>query len=460
MGPPAATPMIAAMGNPGDRSATRRRLLWSLVGTVGLGSTGNIAAITVGTIAARDLSGSTALSGFPGATVVLGSAAGSWLLSSLMVRRGRRAGLAAGYGLGVAGAVLAVIAVTTRTLPLLFIGTTLIGFGSSSNQLSRYAAADMFPAGRRASAIATVVWGATIGAVVGPNLVAPAGAFATFVGLPAVSGAYMIPALFVGLAALLCIGLLRPDPYELADEPGHAGTADALDPLHGLIHASDGSRGGIPRPAGSSSGPAAPVRVRDILQRPVVLAALAVLVVGQVSMTVVMTMTPLHITEHGGGLEAVGFVISAHAIGMYGLAPLSGRLTDRFGSPRIILAGLGTLAFSGLLAAAAPPDGGFLLLAALFLLGYGWNLGYVAGSNLLASGLAVAEQTRLEGITDTIIWGAAAIASLASGVIVALVSYTGLGILPALLVMGPAWLMIRRRRPAAVGNLTEQPTSA
>jgi len=37
---------------------------------------------------------------------------------------------------------------------------------------------------------------------------------------------------------------------------------------------------------------------------PDVLAALAVLIVGQVSMTVVMTMTPLHITEHGGGLAA------------------------------------------------------------------------------------------------------------------------------------------------------------
>jgi MFS family permease len=174
--------------------------------------------------------------------------------------------------------------------------------------------------------------------------------------------------------------------------------------------------------------------------------------VGQISMTVVMTMTPLHITDHGGGLAAVGFVISAHAFGMYALAPVSGRLADRFGSHRVILAGLSTLAVAGLLAAAAPPDGGIVLLFALFLLGYGWNLGFVAGSNLLASGLELAERTRLQGVTDTIIWTSAAIASLASGLIVALVSYTGLGILPALLVMTPAWLLIRRRR-ASVGTL-------
>jgi MFS family permease len=316
----------------------------------------------------------------------------------------------------------------SRSLPLLFVGTTLIGFGSSSNQLSRYAAADMFPVRRRASAIATVVWGATIGAIVGPNLIASAGSFAVSQGLPAVTGAYLIPAVFVGLAAILCLLLLRPDPYSLA----HAEPDELAMP-----------------PAVPGLGPLGTDRLRELLLRPTVLTALAVLVVGQISMTVVMTMTPLHITEHGGGLAAVGFVISAHTFGMYALAPLSGRFADHFGSQRTILLGLSTLAFAGLLAAAAPADGGPLLLVALFLLGYGWNLGYVAGSNLLASGLTLLERTRLQGVTDTIIWTSAAVASFASGVVVALVSYTGLGILPALLVMTPAWLLIRRRRGVA-----------
>ena len=134
---------------------------------------------------------------------------------------------------------------------------------------------------------------------------------------------------------------------------------------------------------------------------------------------------------------------------MYALAPLSGRFTDRFGSQPVILSGLATLTFAGLLAAAAPAEGGPALLAALFLLGFGWNLCFVAGSNLLASGLALAERTRLQGVTDTIIWSAAAVASLSSGVIVALVTYTGLGLLPAFLVMIPAWLLIRRRQAIA-----------
>ena len=79
------------------------------------------------------------------------------------------------------------------------------------------------------------------------------------------------------------------------------------------------------------------------------------------------------------------------------------------------------------MAAAAPPEGGFWLFLALFLLGYGWNLGYVAGSALLTTGLSIVERTRLQGLTDALIWSSAAAASLGSGVIVAAAGFTALG---------------------------------
>ena len=85
---------------------------------------------------------------------------------------------------------------------------------------------------------------------------------------------------------------------------------------------------------------------------------------------------------------------------MFGLSPISGRLTDRYGSVPVILAGLVVTAFASVLAAVAPPEGGVLLFVALFLLGYGWNLGYVAGSALLTQDLSLAERTRLQGLTD------------------------------------------------------------
>ncbi|MFL5642001.1 MAG: MFS transporter, partial [Chloroflexota bacterium] len=141
----------------------RRRTVRVLFSGVALGSTGHIAAVTVATIVAEDLSGSPLLSGAPGAAVVLGAAVGAASLSRLMVARGRRIGLSSGYLIGVAGALLAGTAVVTRSFPLLLLGSVLIGFGNASNQLSRYAAADLFPASRRASAIGIVVWGATFG---------------------------------------------------------------------------------------------------------------------------------------------------------------------------------------------------------------------------------------------------------------------------------------------------------
>lgn len=395
----------------------RRRILWSLVAGVGLGSTGYIAAVTVATIVASDLAGTSAWAGVPGAAVVLGSAAGSTLLSGLMVRRGRRTGLTLGYVVGAGGALLAAVAVVVRSFPLLLIATFLMGFANSSNQLSRYTAADMFSPARRASAIGIVVWGATIGAIIGPNLISLADDAATSIGLPALSGAYLILVLFVGCAAALSFGTLRPDPYRLADESSRR------------------SPGIQPTPAS----------VGELFRRPTVAAAVIALVVGQVVMVLIMTMTPLHMTEHGHDLGAVGLVISAHTVGMYALSPVSGRLTDHFGSLPVIFLGLATLAVAAAMAAASPADGGVLLFVALFLLGYGWNLGFVAGSALLASGLELHERTRLEGVTDSLIWGSAAAASLTSGIVMAAGSFAALGLLSLALVAIPAWVLASRR---------------
>ncbi|HEY4633221.1 MAG TPA: MFS transporter [Candidatus Limnocylindrales bacterium] len=417
--------MTAAVSTPTiDLSARelarlRRRTVWSLVAGVALGSTGHIAAVTVATLVARDIAGTTAWSGAPGATVVLGAALGAVVLSQIMVRWGRRTGLAAGYAIGVAGAILATISVVTASLPLLLVGTMIIGFGNASNQLSRYVAADLFPPARRASAIGTVVWGATVGAVIGPNLVAPAGSVATSLGLPELAGAYLVPIVFVGTATILTLVALRPDPYALADTS---------------------SRHDHPDSARSTA-----VSLRDVMRRPNVPVAMVSLVTVQVVMVLIMTMTPLHMTEHGHGLGAVGVVISGHTFGMFGLSPISGRLTDRFGSVPVILAGLATSAAASVMAAVAPPDGGVQLFIALFLLGYGWNLGYVAGSALLTQDLSLAERTRLQGLTDALIWSSAAAASLGSGVVVAAAGYATLGLLGAALVIVPTWLVLARR---------------
>ena len=395
-------------------AVTRRRLQTSLVLGVGLGSTGYIAAITIATIVAKELSGGSSFAGLPGATIVLGSAAASQLLSRFMVLYGRRAGLVLGYGIGAAGALGAGVAVVLASFPLFIAATAAMGCANAANQLSRYTAADMYPESGRASAIGVVVWGSTLGSIVGPNLITLSGNIAEGFNLPRLAGVYGVPVLFVTAAALLTLFTLRPAPESLA--PQRARVA-------GRISASLG----------------------EMLARPRIFAAVIALIIGQVVMVLVMTMTPLHMSDHGHGLAAVGLVISGHTFGMFAFSPISGWLAGRYGTPAIIAAGLGLSAFSSVLAAVAPPDGGTILFIALFLLGVGWNFGFVAGSALLTEGLDGAERTTLQGATDAMIWSSAAAAALGSGIVVAAASYTALGLLGAALIVFPALAMLRGR---------------
>ncbi|HSO29994.1 MAG TPA: MFS transporter, partial [Candidatus Sulfomarinibacteraceae bacterium] len=393
------------------------------------GSIGHIAAVTIATIAAAELAGSTALAGAPGAFVVGGAALGSALIGWLASRRGRREALVTGYGLGVVGAIVATGAVIVTSFPLLLVGTFFIGFGNSSNQASRYAAADLVASERRATAISTAVWAATVGAVVGPNLVPVAGGMMKSIGLPETAGAYLVPVVFVGAAALLTHVLLRPDPFEIAHESSRA------------------------------AHDAAPSeRIGAILRRPIVISALVALVVGQAVMTLIMTMTPLHMATHGHGLGAVGLVLSAHTLGMFAFAPASGRMTDRFGPIGVIFFGTAILALSSALAAIAPPAEEGLLLLAMFLLGWGWNLGFVAGSALLTSGVSLVERARVQGLTDALIWSAAAVASAGSGVVVATAGYATLGVLGVALVALPVLVLVTRRSRLADAVLRLGPT--
>jgi len=254
--------------------------------------------------------------------------------------------------------------------------------------------------------------------VLGPQMVPLSSNLVGQAGLPPLAGPFLVPVLFVGVAAVLAFLLLRPDPYELAEHDA-ARPADAPIPTEPL---------------------------RTILRRPSVTAAIVALVFGQFVMVLIMTMTPLHMVEHGSDLGAVGIVLSAHTAGMFAFSPVSGRLTDRFGPVRVIYLGTGVLAVSSVMAALAPADGGPMLLLGLFLLGLGWNFGFVAGSALLSGSLEIHERTRIQGMADAMIWSSAAAASLGSGFVMVVVGYTALGILGALAVLIPVAVLLAHRR--------------
>lgn len=122
-------------------------------------------------------------------------------------------------------------------------------------------------------------------------------------------------------------------------------------------------------------------------------------------------------------MRRVGLVLGVHTAGMFALSPLSGWAVDRFGTRLVIFTGLGTLAAWVLLIIAWPSAEGAVMPVALFLLGYGWNLGLVGGSSLLAHEADVPLQMRMQGFVDTVGWGASALGTVGSGVLFAIGDY-------------------------------------
>ena len=381
---------------------------------VAFASTAYIGAFTAGALAAPQLTGERATSGLPNAIGIASTAAAASVLSYLMARRGRRSGLRTGFGMGVVGGVLALLSVLTGSLPLLLIGSVALGLANGAIQLTRYAAADTVSEWRRAAIIGTVVWGSTAGAVLGPNLLGPAGALADLLSLDPLVGAFAITV--VGMLGAFAIATTTP-----ILPPPSRGIADAR---------------GAPR--------------RDLLRQGHVQVALLGMVTVQAVMVLLMTMTPLHVQEAGHGIGTVGLVISAHTLGMFALSPLSAAVVGRFGPYVTLLGGFGVLAVAGIVSAAAPHDGILVLAFGLFLLGFGWSLGFVAGSSLLARGASSAERITLQGTTDTISWTAAAIASLSAGALLDVVGYATLGLISAALLVAPAIAVVVLRRHASV----------
>lgn len=394
--------------------AERVRTGRMLFGGAAVGATGFFAGVAVAPLAAEDLTGAVTWSGMPGAMGIVGTAVGAGLVSVILRRAGRRAGLTAGYGVGVVGAVLAVLALRTGSFPLLLVGVGLFGIGHASTQLTRYVVAELHEAAHRGRALGWIVWAGTVGGVVGPNLLGPAGDAAASAGQPELAGPYVVGALAMLFVAVIYQAALRPDPGALAVvEEAQEPVADAVAPP-------------------------------SVWRLPIVRVAIAVMVTGQVVMVWLMSMTPVHIREAGGDLGRVGLILSAHIFGMYALAPLAGWVEDRFGSIPAIATALTTLAVSAVLAASAPV-GGLLMGVALFLLGLGWSFGFVAGSTMLARGIPSAVRASVQGRVETVVWLTSATASLGAGLLLDVVGYVGLCMLGLAALALPAAFVLRQR---------------
>lgn len=386
---------------------TRTRLRWVLFAAVGSMTTAYIAAVTVTTLAAKAITGSELLSGVPGSLAVIATASGTAVLGRVVLSAGRRRSLIVGTGAAVVGAAISAYAVYIDQFVVLVAGMIVLGFGNAASHLSRYTAADLVSPERRGSALSLIVWAGTIGAVVGPRLLEPAGRLATGLGTSEYAGGYLAAIVFMGLALVLFLGALRPDPSSLAVVEDEA--FERSDDLE-------------------------PVVARQVFGRRPVQLALSAMVVGQFVMVLIMTATPIHVENNGFDLALVGSIISAHTLGMFAFAPLVGRIVDRTGPVATVGASAVVLVAAALLAATAPASATTALTVALFALGIGWNLGFVAGSTLLSVSIEPSIRPLIQGRVDSMVWGASALASAGAGVLLAGPGFTFLSLIGAGLV--------------------------
>jgi MFS family permease len=387
-----------------------------------------IAAFTLMSIIAAQLGGGDSLAGVPATMQLIGRAAVAFPIGWLMGRAGRRVGLTIGFFIGIVGSLLSAFSILWGSFAGFAGGVFLLGAARGVADLGRFAAAEIYPLNRQAKIIGLVVFSGTIGAIVGPLLVTPATALARATGLPDYAGPYLLGALFSAAALLLTFLFMRPDPLRLSRELPDLGYKEA------------------------ASGSAAPLRV--VFKRPSVQLGVASMALGQLVMTMLMVITPLHMAHNDHTTGAISLVIMSHTLGMFGLSSLTGWLVDRSGRLPVIVAGAGLLVISSIL---APLSSGIPGLAfALFLLGLGWNFCFVGGSALLAGDMKAAERSRVQGAADTLASVASGVGSLSTGVVfaaggIAAVSALSIGFI-LMLAAAVAWAA-RQRRP--VESITE-----
>ncbi len=407
---------------------TSRRLIVTLFIGQGLALVALFTTVAISSIAGVQLAGSERAAGWPSTATLIGGSLAAYPIGRLMGRFGRRIGLSIGYIVGIGGGLLAGAAMLLRSFPLFLAAMALLGASRAAADQTRYAAADVSPAHLRARAVSLVVSAGTIGAIIGPALTPVAGRLSETLGADKLVGPWFANAALFVITLLFVSISLKPDPREVAREISVREQAASTQPDR-------------------SAAPDAPARTfGQIVRGDVsVRVALIALALAQVTMVMLMNITPVHMTHFEHGLEDISFVISMHILGMYALSIVTGWISDRWG--RRLTIGLGALLLIGsCLLAPTNPDT-LPLAASLFLLGLGWNFCFVAGSSLLTDRLRISERAPIQGAADLVVSVSSAIGSLSSGELMAGVGYqssAAIGIGLAIIVLAAALASSRR----------------
>ncbi len=329
-----------------------------------------------------------ALATLPTALVIVGSAITTFPASIYMARAGRKAGFILGTVIGTGGGLVCAAAVVAGDFWLLCLGTLLFGAFAGFAQHYRFAAADTAAKEFRSIAISLVLAGGVIASLGGAEL---AKFGKDLVASDEFLGAYVFLIATTVLAALVLMAL---------DIPGLTPTQAAE------------TRRPLP----------------EIMRQPVFVVATTAALVGQGTMNLLMTATPIAMVfQCGLSFEQSAFVIAWHGVGMFAPAFFTGNLIKRFGETRIIVIGFAlqiacvAIALSGI--------GVAHFWFAMMMLGIGWNFTFTGGTSLLLQAHNDAERASTQGAMNFLIYASVAIASLSSGALLHYLSWAWLNII-------------------------------
>lgn len=416
---------MSALTSP--RRGLQRKILTILaIGQI-VGALGTGASFSIGSLMAAHISGTPALGGLSATFATLGTAILAFPLARYANRWGRRLALSLGLSIAAVGAVIVVLADVAVSFPLFIVGVALVGAGNAANLQTRFAATDLAEPKTRARDLSLVVWATTIGVVIGPNLVAPGDALGFHWGLPPLAGAFVIGAFFYVVGVIFYMIGLRPDPL--------------------LEARAQRVRDGVEVPTTKRSMWAAFGILRAT---PLAAAAVVAMALSHGVMVGIMSMTPVHLSMMDVALPLIGLTVSLHTAGMYGLSPVFGWLSDRFGRVAVIV--LGQLMLIGALVAnTIAPEDMTAVVTAMILLGLGWSASTVAGSALLTESVTPENRTTVQGLSDTLMSLTGAASGALAGLTLAIIGFGPLNsvtIASTVVVTGVVLLVRSRTRVA------------
>ncbi|MFT0847683.1 MFS transporter [Actinomycetaceae bacterium L2_0104] len=355
-----------------------------------------------GIVGAR-LAPSAALATLPYASIFLVAGISTAFISRALTRFRPRTVFTTTALAAVASGVVSSLGLQFSSFWLFCTGTALVGIYTAGAAYYRYTAAEAAPEAR-ARAVSTVLSGGLVAAIIGPFL---ATALQGLTSTPFV-GSYLLVAL-LGVCAAVWNSRLPALTSTTADTP-------------------------------ESGAAARPRRMRELWAQPRLWAGLVGATVAMSTMSAMMTAGPILGEQVGHSAVVTAFAVQLHMIGMYAPGFLAARIIGRVGEPRVVLAGALLIATAGITAAVGTSLA--LFLAAMFLVGVGWNLAYSGGSALITTAYRPNERTHVQGIAEPIIVAAQVAGAFsataftnASGWLLLGYLSLGLGILAALAAM-------------------------